>query len=931
MKEARAKTVESIFHEALARPEADREKFLAEACEGDQELHRKVATLLRAHLASGGLLQDGLPALFAKRPDPPAFPEGTRIASYRIVRLLGKGGMGEVYEAYDERLKRRVALKTLPQSLADDATRIERLKREARAASALNHPNILTIYDFGREGNTEFIVTELVEGVTLREQIGTLSTSQAVDYARQIGEALQAAHAAGIVHRDIKPENIMVRPDGYLKVLDFGLAKVGLSLPLGKNLEGQLTQLGATTIPGLLMGTVSYMSPEQVRAQQVDLRTDIWSWGVVLYEMLAGRRPFDGATPTDTVAAILKQEPEPPCTNVALNQVISKALCKPAEARYQEMSGALEALAGRGPKPRPWLIGRRALSWTAVALFGVLAAVAARYWSYWISLRQPFRLESMVPLTTSGNVTRGAIAPDGKYAAYVTEDRLGQTLRLAQVGTGAETIKIRAGPGPYWGLTFSPDGRYIYYVVAQNFVGKLYRMPLLGEEANMVADDVDSPISFSPDGSRFVFVRNSSSRHESSLIIRSLDSGGERTLITVKSPDVFLPGPLWSPDGISILCGMRSVIPESQANVRIVSVGVQDGHMEQSLPEPWNWMHKPVWIQEGRGILTSANSIYSNRSQLVQVSWPGGIATPVVPDAEDYWDLDAAPDARKMLGIVKHRESSLWTVPLADPARARLVSTGKYYGITWTKSGKVVTQTDIGGHPDLWSVEVDTGKLRQITDDSFMEYVPTTVTVDEKYVVYASNRGGGAHLWRSGMAGSNPTQLTSGLSRDSDPSVTPDGKWVIYRSIREADVALWRVPIDGGTPTRLTPPTATAKRPDVSPDGDWIVCNYAQLPLRKWIVMMLRTRDGELMRNFPGIPGDTPVLWSKDGKSLFYVDTRDRVSNIWSQPVHGGAPHQLTHFTEGTIFEIAPSLDGNYLGYVRGNDTSNLVLVQGAR
>jgi eukaryotic-like serine/threonine-protein kinase len=931
--EARAKSVESIFHEVLAKPEADREEFLAEACQGDPELYRKVTSLLSAHGESGGLLQEGPLALFATAPEPPTFREGSRVASYRIVRLLGKGGMGEVYEAYDERLNRRVALKTLPQRLADDPARVERLKREARAASALNHPNILTIYDFGQERGTEFIVSELVEGVSLREQIGALSASQALDYARQIGEALKAAHAAGIVHRDIKPENIMVRPDGYVKVLDFGLAKFPLSQSPGQSVDQQPSELSNLSVPGLLIGTVNYMSPEQVRGQGVDLRTDIWSWGVVFYEMLSGRRPFDGATPTDTVAAILNQDPELPSRNSELNRIVAKALSKPAEARYQGMSDALDALASRGPKQRPWWFGRRALSWLALALFSVVAVVAARSWLHWASLRQPFRVESMVPLTTSGNVTRGAISPDGKYAAYVTEDRVGQTLRLAQLGTNAETTKIPAGPDNYWGLTFSPDGRYIYYVLARSFVGKLYRMPLLTNEAKMVADDVDSPVSFSPDGSRFVFVRNNTARHESSLIIKPVDGGAEVTLITLKSPDVFLPGPLWSPDGTSVLCGARSITPESQSSVRIVSVRTQDGRVEQSVPEPWNWMHKPVWIHEGSSILTSANSIYSNRSQLLQVSWPGGVVTPIVYDTEDYWDLDAAPDARKIVGMVKHRESSLWTVSLADPAHARLISTGKYYGITWTKSGNLVTQTDIGGYPDLWSVEVDTGKLRQITDDSYMEHVPTAVTRDEKYVVYGSNRSGGSHLWRSGLDGTNPTQLTLDASQDKYPSVTPDGKWVIYTSTRDGALwgALWRVPIEGGPPTRLTPTTAVAKRADVSPDGTWIVCNYAQLPLRKWTVVILRAQDGEPVRTLPEVPGETPVLWSRDGESLFYVATVDGVSNIWSQPVHGGAPHQLTHFTDGTIFELSPSPDGNYLGYVRGNDMSNLVLMQAAR
>jgi serine/threonine protein kinase/dipeptidyl aminopeptidase/acylaminoacyl peptidase len=945
VKEARAKTVESIFHEALARPEAEREKYLAEACQGDQELYGKVASLLSAYQDSEGLLQKGL---FAQEPEPPTFPEGARIASYRIVRMLGIGGMGEVYEAYDERLKRRVALKTLRPGLAGDAARVERLKREARAASALNHPNILTIYDFGREGDTEFIVSELVEGVSLQRLIGELSTSDALDYARQIGEALKAAHAAGIVHRDIKPENIMVRSDGYIKVLDFGLAKIRLSPPSGKRLDEQLTPSGGISHPGLLIGTINYMSPEQARGQEVDFRTDIWSWGVVLYEMLSGRRPFEG------VAAILNQEPKPPSSDQRLNQVVAKALSKRLETRYRGMPDALEALAELQPKAQPWPFWRRALLWSALTLFVASAIGIARYWVRRTSLREPFRVDSMIALTTSGNVTLGGISPDGSYAAYVTEDKLGQTLKLAQLGTSAESVKARAGPGSFWGLTFAPDGRNIYYVVQQNFVGKLYRTSLLGDEAKIVADDVDSPISFSPDGSRFVFVRGSTARHESSLIIKSVASGVESTLMTLKSPDAFESGPIWSLDGASVVCGMLTVTPESQSMVRIVSIRFQDGRMEKSVAEPWNsMMGKPVWIKEGRAILTAAHGISSNRYQLHEVSWPGGDSMPIVQDMEDYRFLDAAADARRIVSIVRHRESSLWTVPLADPTRPRLVSRGKYYGIAWTRSGNVITQTDIGGQPDLGSVEVNTGKLHQITDDPFLEQLPT-VSPDGKYVVYTSNRAGGTHLWRSGVDGSNPTQLTSGLSRELNPSVTPDGKWVIYNSSPEGERALWKVSIEGGSGVRLTPPAAYAKQAEVSPNGTWIVCNYAVLPLRKWTAVILRASDGRPIRPLPGIPGDTPVHWSTDGKSLFYVVTVDGVSNIWNQPAHGGAPRQLTHsvdgvsniwnqpahggaprqlthFMEETIFSIAASPDGNYLGYVRGKTTSNLVLIQAAR
>jgi serine/threonine protein kinase/Tol biopolymer transport system component len=947
VKEARAKTVESIFHEALAKPEADREKYLAEACHGDPELHRQVASLLGAYQESEGLLQSAPLALFAKESGPPlAFPEGARVASYRIVRLLGKGGMGEVYEAYDERLKRRVALKTLRPGLAGDAVRIERLKREARAASALNHPNILTLYDFGREGDTEFIVSELVEGVSLRQAIGALSESQAIDYAHQIGEALQAAHAAGIVHRDIKPENVMVRPDGYVKVLDFGLAKVRLSLPPGTSLNEQLTQPGGITVPGLLIGTVGYMSPEQTRGQAVDFRTDIWSWGVVLYEMLAGKRPFGGATPSDTVASILNREPGPPCKHPELNRVVAKVLSKPVETRYQTMTEALQELEAasslispahlvkpRPPRPSWWVKGRsllrtgRGLTWIVAVAILLSAGAAVEYWRDMVRLREPLRIKSLVALTTSGNVRLGAISPDGNYVAFVTEDSRGQALKLMQIGSRAETEKLPPLRGRFLGLTFSPDGQFIYYVSAQNFFGKLYRLPLIAGEPRLVAEDVDTPVSFSPDGSRFVFRRNSANRRESSLIVRSLDSGEEMTLFTLKYPDSFFPGPLWSPDRTSVLGG---IFAASQANgpTKIVSIRISDKSAKEISSQSWDLIGKPVWIKKGHGILLAARAAGSNRSQLVEVTLPGGTVMQVSHDTEDYRDLDATGESSKIVAISRHRESSLWVTRLDGSEAPRLVAGGKYDFAAWTRSGHVISQTDTGGQSDLWSIDVKTGATRRITDDPYIETDPV-VTRDERYVVYSSNREGGRHLWRSNLDGSDPVRLTSGASYDYQPALTPDGKWIIYTSDRSGPLSLWKVSLNGGPPAQIT--SERAQQAEVSPDGAFIACNYPDSRLGGWSPVILRADSGQIVRSFSGVPGRAMVHWSPDGKGLLYMATTNGVSNVWFQPIDGGLPRQLTHFNEETIFAFSPSPDGGSLALVRGRETANLVLLESAR
>ena len=357
MKAERWKQVNDLFQSAVERAPEERAAFLDEACQGDEGLRREVGSLLTSHERSENFIE--LPA-FEVAPelvtnDRAGALVGKLIGHYRIESLIGVGGMGEVYLARDERLGRKAALKLLPGSLTTDETQLSRFKNEARSASALNHPNILTVYEIGAEGNRQFIATEFIEGVTLRASIacGRMNPHAALEIAVQVASALAAAHEAGVVHRDIKPENIMLRPDGYAKVLDFGIAKLTEQRPASDDHTVETTAM-LQTRPGLVLGTAHYMSPEQARGQKVDARSDIWSLGVVLYEMVGGNPPFRGETPSDCIASILTTEP-PPLSGVLpdvphkLESILQKALRKNSDERYQtikEMLADLRILKG---------------------------------------------------------------------------------------------------------------------------------------------------------------------------------------------------------------------------------------------------------------------------------------------------------------------------------------------------------------------------------------------------------------------------------------------------------------------------------------------------------------------------------------------------------------------------------------------------------
>src|SRR5689334_22019919 len=687
--------VKEIFNSAINYRPEERGVFISEACSGDELLRSEVESLIASHERTGTFIDQPAFEVAASLlvDDKSELKPGQTIGSYEILSFLSRGGMGEVYLAEDKRLGRKVALKLLPSSFTKDDDRLRRFEQEARAASALNHPNIITIFEIREAGSSHVIATEFVEGETLRTRVNrpALHISAALRIAIQVADALAAADKAGIVHRDIKPENIMLRPDGYVKVLDFGLAK--LSEQASPAVAAEAPTIQVRTGSGIVIGTAGYMSPEQARGLGVDSRSDIFSLGAVIYEMLARRKPFEGDTPSDTLAAILKTEP-PPLARVAravpaeLVRIVNKSLRKDREERYQVVkdlwldlkalkqelefqdkldrsvasdgdgTGVIvpgeptEALSGPRPTTERSAISnisesisieiKRHKVGAALVLLALLLAVGAGGFGVykWFNRADPmvhFWDIKLSRLTNSGNVIDATISPDGKYIVYVLSDRSRQSLYIRQVSTANDKEIVPPAPVGFFGITFSPDGQDLYYAIKTNLdAGALYRVPALGGVPVKIMERLDGPVGFSPDGKQFALVRgNYPNPGESALVIANLDGSGERNLVVKKNPDRFSPifftGPSWSPDGKIIAATVARIGGRS----KVVAFSATDGSEKDLSPESWPFAARVQWLPDMTALLVVAGE-GPPMAQVWIVNYPDGRARRVTNDLGTY-------------------------------------------------------------------------------------------------------------------------------------------------------------------------------------------------------------------------------------------------------------------------------------------------------
>ncbi|MGQ0761526.1 MAG: protein kinase domain-containing protein [Acidobacteriota bacterium] len=991
MNSDRWRQIDELFQACLEVEGERRAALLDNASRSDQALREAVEALLASDSGNWSFIEK--PALEKGAPlladEDPQLESGHRIGHYEIVELIGRGGMGEVYLARDQILNRPIALKFLPPDYTEDKDRFARFRREAQATSALNHPNIVTIHELGEVDGRQFIATEYIEGETLRQRMvrGRLNLLAAVEIAIQTSNALAAAHRAGIVHRDIKPENIMLRPDGYVKVLDFGLAKLA-QIPEGLALLPASGKADASS--SLLMGTVKYMSPEQARGLPVDARSDIFSLGAVLYETITGCAPFEGKAANDLIKSILKDEPPRlteylPDALEELQSIVSIALCKDKAKRYQTAGDLLldlEAL-GQQLEPAPGSQGhtargvgrrqvvRRTKSQTQLqtaagpavstedlevgttssidfilsqikqhktgASFGLLILVAVAVISTY-ALRKsinrrsgPFERTEVIRLTSNGIIgATAAISPDGKYIAYVAKTSGQVSLWIRQLATNDDLQLIPPSDAGIFGLVFSPDGRYLYYYS----LAKIFRMPALGGTAEPLFGDIGSQITFSPDGGQLAFIRQDASQGIGTLVIANADGTGQRTIATRRAPNSFSgSAPSWSPDGKVIACvGVNA----GEGYPRVFEVNTETGAQKPLTSQKWRGIFFLAWLSDGSSLLLIADNLKFN--EIWRLSYPGGelqkISNDTIAnDTHNLIGLSLTADSSSLVTTQYEGLSEIWIAPEGDASRASRIRPSSYdgrLGLTWSPDGRIVFESEASGHPEIWVMNADGSGQKQLTKDA--NNVWPSVTPDGRYIVFQSNRTGPDHIWRMDIDGGNQKQLTFGEA-EQIPNCTPDSNWVVYNARESGKVTVWKIPIDGGTPVQIS--DVECFFPKISPDGNLIACNYKGSQR-----MIIPFGGGKPAKALDVAPASGQATWTADGKALTYMDTRvsaTHVTNIWIQPIDGKPPQQLTNFKPDQkaapeyMYAYAWSPDGKQLAYARAETRADVLLIRDVR
>jgi eukaryotic-like serine/threonine-protein kinase len=917
--------IKQIFEGALELHGAEREAYLNSACEGQHEVREEVDSLLRSYEVAGSFMEAPAVAQAADtlaELDPKLTP-GQRVKHYQIVKLIGEGGMGEVYLANDTILGRQVALKMLPTFVSKDPERLRRFTQEARAASRLSHPNVCVVHEIGEtDDGRPFIAMEYVEGVTLRQRMRdrVMKMGDVLDIAIQIADALTAAHEAGIVHRDIKPENIVIRPEGYVKILDFGLAK------LTERYKG-VSHLTMSTLlfdssPGTVIGTAAYMSPEQARGVGVDERTDVWGLGVVLYEMASGRPPFTGETATDVVVAIVEKEQLPISQSVEgtppeLERIVKKALRKDRSERYQivkEMAIDLRSLRrelevnsmldrsivpgseyARAATSRDRVVDTnelqqartaihkpgRSRTWIGMAaLAAIILAVAV--WGFYrlrprseTRLRIPFERVEVTKLTTNGNALMGAISPDGKYVVYVTGENGKESLWLRQVDINSNAQLIAPRDGHYLGVAFYPDANYVYFGYAEsqrNDAGQIYRVPVLGIGATAMKVDFQQGLpSLSHDRKHMAFIRFDRQAQMDSLIVTNADGSNEQVIGTRKWPQRLgwdpLSHPEWTADDRTLILPVIRSDPSSSGDtsanysVSLLEKDLSNG-AERSVPlaaQKFDELGRVTVHPDGNGVIMLGKAHGAAFVQIWQLFRDGTQRT-VTSDLSDYRELCLRADGSALITVQTQTLSRLWLLRPNETKPAQIGSgTSRYYDLTVAPDDKILYASDASGIADIFEVAATGGDEKSLTSAGGRNYAPV-VSPDNRYVVFHSNRTGVFQIWRMNRDGSDPQQLTSDETESTWPSISPDGRWVVFQHAEpDHPYGLWRVSIDGGTPEKIS--EGIAIRPAVSPDGKLIAFWYNdEQQDSRWRLKVINFEGGATYNTFD-VAGTVQVQW----------------------------------------------------------------------
>ena len=915
--------------------------------------------------------------------DAPSLPEQS-FSHYRILERLGGGGMGVVYKAEDTRLRRFVALKFLPGDVAGDPHVLARFQREAQAASALNHPNICTIYDVGEVDGKAFLAMEFLDGATLKHLINNcpLDPNQLLSVAIDISEALHGAHSQGIIHRDLKPANIFVTKWGHAKILDFGLAKLIPQKDASQNsntLSTTADEPDHLTSPGTTLGTVSYMSPEQVQGKELDLRTDLFSFGVVLYEMSTGFLPFRGESSGLILDAILNRAPTPPVRlnpdlPVDLEHILNRALEKDRSLRYQHASemraelmrlkrdtdsGRSAAASAQPAQAAASTLQTLAASTStlshhldslaaqaqakrykrAAAIFAILflaIAGAAAYGIFSLLQRRvpPFRNMTITRLTDSGNASSAAISPDGLYVLHVDGQNGKQSLWLRHVPTGSNTQVVPPSDEQYTGLAFSSDGNHFYFVRSDKTrpgISVLYRAAVLGGETSTVISDVDSLVSFSPDDKQLTFRRNNPAKGQTSIIVANADGSGERVLATRHAPEGFMAAPAWSPDGKTIAAVDAN---GSSVVIQTVDVGTQrvtDFTAPERTPTDIGNVGALQWMPDGRGLLISHETLASfGNFQISFLSFPSGASSPITNDLNSYdpSTLSVTADGHTLATVQEQRSFGLWVMPARQnaSAEARLLGIPKDEGFTvdWTSDGRLLTNPRF----DYDVRNADGSGKTTVYSSPLPSFQPA---VCGRYLVIPVLEFGdkGTNLVRVDLSSGAKKQLTFGKFNDT-PACSSDSQWIVYNSHDAGASRVVKISVEGGTPQKLS--DLTGYFPTFSPDGKLVAFNSAQGETPetfRLVIVVIPSGGGAPLYTIRTDPRlRSRAHFTPDGQALALPLATAGVGNLWVQPLAGGPPKQFTAFQSETIQDFSFSPDGKSLALLRGHIARDAVLIK---
>jgi len=893
------------------------------------------------------------------------------IGPFEILERLGAGGMGEVFKARDKRLNRFVAVKFLPESASAGAR--ERFQREALAIAAFNHPHICTLYEIGEDRGQPFLVMELLEGETLHARLarGAVAPPLVVQFGIEISDALQAAHAKGILHRDLKPGNIFVTPRG-IKVLDFGLAGFA---PNASSSADEATLAGTAaafpaagplTSPGATLGTAAYMSPEQARGELLDPRSDIFSLGVVLFQMASGQPPFKGRTSADLSAAILTQTPPPASSLRAeippkLDDIIAQCLEKEPDLRFQsaaDLRAGLRRLGGvpsssSGPAsgapvsaaPPSSVAPRSAVPPTAIAtpakswLWPAAAVLLLAAFGAWWALRP--RTAAAPPqlqfrqLTFTGHLVDATISPDGKFLAHVDLGPQGTSLHLLSISSGSDVEIMPPAPGCCFAPSFSPDGGQVYFIEGHD----LLALPVLGGAVRTVAAKVCSGAGFSPDGTHIAYAGDQSQGAQ--LVVARADGTDARVLHQLPAGEAYLSrcwgsnapvehSPAWSPDGRFIAAARFPV--SVSGHISLTSVAT--GQAQDLGPALGDSAADMSWLPDGSGLLITAQMPGAATMQEWEIAYPGGQATRLTNDVQGYVAASLSNSGQLAL-LHSAPQQSVWVQPRPGAEFQELPGGGTdrdgAMGLAWTPEGRLLTLRELGPTQQLWSQNSDGGDGHAIAAD----HLPAEARIRDvapNGQILLNSQAEPASIWRLNADGSGLAELFQPPPGADAYASTPihGGRDVAFMMVAaDGDQTLDSVPLAGGTPTKLWNGYIYARTGVVSRDGTraFVMTKSTASP-RGAGYLRLDTSPPQFVPLNLDRNAASPFQWSPDGKAVVYKHGHGSVDDLWAQPIDGGKAYPLTHFSDLKISQYAFSADGK-LAISRGSDNRDVILATG--